>query len=105
VAAQAWERTGFSIPWCKDVGLDVRGMRYARDVRRQLEGIALLSGKTLGDAASRGELRDSPEGHKRKRGEAETGGEVAIGSVCCAGAVWCQGQPGGISAGWGSKAY
>lgn len=34
---QAWQRTGFSGKWAHEVGLDSRGMRFARDVRRQLE--------------------------------------------------------------------
>ena len=34
---QAWQRTGFSAKWAHEVGLDSRGMRFARDVRRQLE--------------------------------------------------------------------
>jgi ATP-dependent RNA helicase DHX8/PRP22 len=34
---QAWERTSFSAKWAQEVGLDSRGMRFARDVRRQLE--------------------------------------------------------------------
>lgn len=34
---QAWDRTNFSAKWAREVGLDTRGMRFARDVRRQLE--------------------------------------------------------------------
>jgi len=41
---QAWERTGYSLAWAKEVGLDGRGMRFARDVRRQLEGVAAADG-------------------------------------------------------------
>ena len=44
---QAWERTGFSQPWARELGLDTRGMRFARDVRRQLESIAGLEGAGL----------------------------------------------------------
>ncbi|BDA44197.1 ATP-dependent RNA helicase DHX8 [Coccomyxa sp. Obi] len=33
---QGWERSGFSSKWCKDLGLDVRGMHFAREVRKQL---------------------------------------------------------------------
>jgi len=44
---QAWERTGFSQPWARELGLDTRGMRFARDVRRQLESIAGPDGAGL----------------------------------------------------------
>ena len=47
VVLQAWERTGFSQPWARELGLDARGMRFARDVRRQLESIAGPDGAGL----------------------------------------------------------
>ena len=33
--------------WAKELGLDGRGMRFARDVRRQLEGVAGADGSGL----------------------------------------------------------
>ena len=50
---QAWERTGWSAEWCRELGLDLRGMRFAKDVRRQLEAIAGPSGATLTHSAAR----------------------------------------------------
>lgn len=44
---QAWERTGFSAKWTREVGLDGRGMRFARDVRRQLEAATGAVGAAL----------------------------------------------------------
>ena len=44
---QAWEHTGFDNDWAKSLGLDVRGLRFARDVRRQLEGITGFDGSAL----------------------------------------------------------
>ncbi|KAL2343445.1 hypothetical protein Fmac_004730 [Flemingia macrophylla] len=34
-----WDQTDFSIGWCKDNGLQVRGMLFVRDVRKQLSQI------------------------------------------------------------------
>lgn len=33
---QAWEQNSFSAKWCTDMRLDVRGLNFAREVRRQL---------------------------------------------------------------------
>lgn len=35
---QMWQAAGFSKEFCRQYGLDVRGMNFARDIRRQLEG-------------------------------------------------------------------
>ena len=44
---QAWQEHGFATEWTKEAGLDVRGLRFAKDVRRQLEGIAGPHGSHL----------------------------------------------------------
>ena len=44
---QAWQEHSFSGDWAKEVGLDVRGLRFARDVRRQLESITGPNGSHL----------------------------------------------------------
>lgn len=44
---QAWQEHGFAFEWAKEAGLDVRGLRFARDVRRQLEGITGPNGSNL----------------------------------------------------------
>ena len=44
---QGWQEHGFSVEWAKEVGLDVRGLRFARDVRRQLESITGPNGSHL----------------------------------------------------------
>ena len=38
---QAWNAAGCSTEWCRDLGIDSRAMRFARDVRRQLENVML----------------------------------------------------------------
>lgn len=44
---QAWQEHGFSVDWAKEAGLDVRGLRFARDVRRQLDSITGPNGSHL----------------------------------------------------------
>ena len=44
---QAWQEHNFSVDWAKEAGLDPRGLRFARDVRRQLEGITGPQGSHL----------------------------------------------------------
>ena len=44
---QAWQEHNFATEWAKEAGLDVRGLRFAKDVRRQLEGIAGPNGSHL----------------------------------------------------------
>lgn len=36
---QAWQQAGGSIDWCRDLGVDGRSMRFARDIRQQLARI------------------------------------------------------------------
>lgn len=44
---QAWQEHGFAFEWAKEAGLDVRGLRFAQDVRRQLDGITGPNGSHL----------------------------------------------------------
>ncbi|GBF98616.1 pre-mRNA-splicing factor ATP-dependent RNA helicase-like [Raphidocelis subcapitata] len=44
---QLWAAGGCSREFCKQYGLDLRGMNFARDVRRQLEGIVGPNGRGL----------------------------------------------------------
>ncbi|KAG6542974.1 hypothetical protein Mapa_015666 [Marchantia paleacea] len=37
----AWEKNNFDFEWCKENGLQIRSMKFARDVRRQLGQIML----------------------------------------------------------------
>lgn len=36
---QAWQQAGGSIDWCRDISVDGRSMRFARDIRQQLARI------------------------------------------------------------------
>ena len=44
---QGWQEHGYSVEWAREAGLDIRGLRFARDVRRQLEGITGPQGSHL----------------------------------------------------------
>lgn len=58
---RAWEDSGCSTEWCKEVGVDGRSMRFARDVRRQLErAIGEVGDRRNGSAAGLdGDMRAS----------------------------------------------
>ena len=69
---QAWERAGWAAEWCRELGLDLRGMRFAREVRRQLESIAGSDGASLLKAAERvpsGAAAPGERARKRRRTE------------------------------------
>lgn len=59
---QAWERASFSTKWVHEVGLDSRGMRFARDVRRQLEAATGFDGERLHPSASEAQLNSRDGG-------------------------------------------
>lgn len=40
---QLWQRAAFSRDFCREYGLDLRGMNFAKDLRRQLEGAAAVT--------------------------------------------------------------
>lgn len=78
MGVQAWERAGWAAEWCRELGLDLRGMRFAKDVRRQLETIAGPDGASLLKAAERvpsgAAAPDVPGGRARKRRHTEDKG-------------------------------
>jgi ATP-dependent RNA helicase DHX8/PRP22 len=41
---QGWTAAGCSTEWCRELGVDARAMRFARDVRRQLENVMMSGG-------------------------------------------------------------
>lgn len=92
MARQGWEAAGFNAKWAREVGLDTRGLHFAREVRRQLAGMMASAGPKLLPAApaacaraiagerQRGGEASSPAaaplpGAKRKRGEGFEGFE------------------------------
>ena len=68
---ELWEEGGHSKNVAYDLGLDLRGMNFARDVLRQLEGI-------VRDLGSRSQTNPAAEGSGRKRGREAEEGEIEI---------------------------
>ncbi|MEW5299446.1 MAG: hypothetical protein WDW36_002464 [Sanguina aurantia] len=71
---EGWQESGCSRDGAGALGLDVRGMNFARDVRRQLEGVVGSdgSGLDLGGGAS-GSKTDPEKGKKRRHEEEHSG--------------------------------
>jgi ATP-dependent RNA helicase DHX8/PRP22 len=67
---QAWEQAGQSIDWCRDIGLDGRSMRFARDIRQQLERILGPDGSGF-DGSGGGERRRRQGWEPRQEGQGE----------------------------------
>ena len=44
---QGWIQSGQSARWAQEMGLDMRGLRFARDVQKQLVEIAGSDGRAL----------------------------------------------------------
>eukprot|EP00884_Botryococcus_braunii_P015529 jgi/Botrbrau1/265/Bobra.0022s0234.1 len=64
---EAWEEAGCSGEWCRERGADLRGLRFARDVRRQLEGIVGREGSSLlPDGATKARRHSSPPSKRRR---------------------------------------
>ncbi|KAL3695129.1 hypothetical protein R1sor_008780 [Riccia sorocarpa] len=69
----AWERHDFELEWCKENGLQIRSMKFARDVRRQLSQI--MRKKKDGD----------PEPREVSRSRQKLGNARAIRQALCKG--------------------
>lgn len=60
---QAWQEAECSSNWCQAAGLNMRGMRFARDVEGQLEAAIESSRSTFFERP----LQDGSIGRSRKR--------------------------------------
>jgi len=70
---RAWEGSGCSVDWCRRIGVDARSMRFARDVRRQLERIFTIAAK------DRKKHHDEPlDIHNQGSSDAWSSGDDAI---------------------------
>ncbi|KAL4440347.1 hypothetical protein ABPG75_003348 [Micractinium tetrahymenae] len=75
---EAWEQAGGSIDWCRDIAVDGRSMRFARDIRQQLariigpdgSGLEGSSGRRRGYERADGERHGSGGGEQPPRREA-----------------------------------
>lgn len=63
VDLQAWQEAECSGNWCQGAGLNIRGMRFARDVQGQLEAAIESTRSTFFERA----LQDGDVGRSKKR--------------------------------------
>ena len=77
LACQAWEANGLDTQWCRAMGMDIRGMRFALNVRKQLEGITGPEGEKLtgqaAEAAVPGSAGDPSSTSRRQEEPARQG--------------------------------
>ncbi|XP_027091543.1 probable pre-mRNA-splicing factor ATP-dependent RNA helicase DEAH4 [Coffea eugenioides] len=64
---EQWHRTDYNVDWCKDNNLQVRGMMFVKDVRKQLSQIMQKSAKESLDVRTRKGRRESQQDYKNLR--------------------------------------
>lgn len=64
---ELWDQNDYSIDWCKDNNLQVRGMLFVKDVRKQLSQIMQKIAKGNLDVQRKGRRRDSQDDYKNLR--------------------------------------
>lgn len=64
---ECWDSNNYDIRWCKDNGLQVRGMVFVRDVRRQLCQIMQKISKDRLEVGARGRKGSSREEYRKLR--------------------------------------
>uniref|UniRef100_A0A7S0USN5 RNA helicase n=1 Tax=Polytomella parva TaxID=51329 RepID=A0A7S0USN5_9CHLO len=75
---EAWVKSGFSKEFTHDLGLDGRGMKFARDLRRQLAAAvgAALRREEGHQKEEKNEEHKKKSGDREKRGHEEEGGRL-----------------------------
>ncbi|KAF7813624.1 putative pre-mRNA-splicing factor ATP-dependent RNA helicase DEAH4 [Senna tora] len=63
---ECWDRTDYDVGWCKDNDLQVRGMLFVKDVRKQLSQIMQKIAKGPLDVRAHGK-REEKQGYKNLR--------------------------------------
>ncbi|XP_061360764.1 probable pre-mRNA-splicing factor ATP-dependent RNA helicase DEAH4 [Gastrolobium bilobum] len=64
---ECWDQTDYDINWCKDKGLQVRGMLFVRDVRKQLSQIMQKIAKGPLDVGANGKGEEFQMGYRNLR--------------------------------------
>ncbi|KAL6969302.1 RNA helicase [Sarracenia purpurea var. burkii] len=59
-----WDQTNYDVEWCKDNNLQVRGMKFVRDVRKQLSQIMQKIAKDVGTDRRR---KESQQDYRKLR--------------------------------------
>ncbi|KAG5520676.1 hypothetical protein RHGRI_033309 [Rhododendron griersonianum] len=64
---ELWDQTNYDVEWCKDNNLQVRGMKFVRDVRKQLSQIMQKIAKGSLDVRTNGRRKESQEDYRNLR--------------------------------------
>ncbi|CAL0329725.1 unnamed protein product [Lupinus luteus] len=64
---ECWDQTDYDIGWCKDNGLQVRGMLFVKDVRKQLSQIMQKIAKGPLDIRANGKGEEFRKGYRNLR--------------------------------------
>ncbi|KAJ4834147.1 hypothetical protein Tsubulata_043366, partial [Turnera subulata] len=64
---EQWDHNDYDIEWCKDSGLQVRGMMFVKDVRRQLSQIMEKMSKGSLDVRAKERYKESQQGCRKLR--------------------------------------
>ncbi|XP_058194866.1 probable pre-mRNA-splicing factor ATP-dependent RNA helicase DEAH4 [Rhododendron vialii] len=64
---ELWDQTNYDVEWCKDNNLQVRGMKFVRDVRKQLSQIMQKIAKGSLDVLTNGRRKESQEDYRNLR--------------------------------------
>lgn len=64
---EQWDRTNYDIGWCKDHNLQVRGMLFVKDVRKQLSQIMQKIAKGSLDVRANGRWKESEQDYRNLR--------------------------------------
>ncbi|XP_057509362.1 probable pre-mRNA-splicing factor ATP-dependent RNA helicase DEAH4 isoform X3 [Actinidia eriantha] len=64
---EVWDQTNYDMEWCKDNNLQVRGMKFVRDVRKQLSQIMQKIAKGSLDVQTKERWKESREDYRKLR--------------------------------------
>ncbi|CAL5338183.1 unnamed protein product [Camellia sinensis] len=64
---ERWDQTDYDVDWCKDNNLQVRGMKFVRDVRKQLSQIMQKIAKGSLDVRTNERRKESQEDYRNLR--------------------------------------
>ncbi|KAL4638691.1 hypothetical protein ACB092_03G164200 [Castanea dentata] len=64
---EEWDRTNYDIGWCKDHNLQVRGMLFVKDVRKQLSQIMQKIAKGSLDVRANGRWKEGEQDYRNLR--------------------------------------
>eukprot|EP00850_Spirogloea_muscicola_P002320 SM000009S23449 [mRNA] locus=s9:45710:49660:- [translate_table: standard] len=86
---EAWEQAGFDVEWCKQRGLHLRSMRFAKDVRKQLATILeqKLDRRGRSDKSAADSTRRNESADKQGQPSTSAAGTQAVRRAICLGSA------------------